>query len=295
MTSVSTLSMSDSGSESSPTAASDSVEAGVFDTTVSDGVCRLHRQETRFLSTGFDGGVSVADTAYNVTVPEGWPEQSLQPYVEGRLSAAGFDVDPAASPPVLLTGVEQTHAYRARYGPVEAVATAGVSNPAGLPVAGDGVAAGATGAQAGEERSAGGSTADADGESPDGAAPVGTVNVLVGTTRSFAPGALANLVAVTAEAKATTLLATTGFPGTTTDAIVVGSDPTGEQASFSGSATPVGAATRVCVRDAVVGSLRSRYGDDTDATVPETIEAAEHGVSTDESASVEPIVVDGSG
>lgn len=273
--------MSDPGPESSRRAESSAEPAsvGVFDATVSDGVCRLRRPDTRFLSTGFDGGEVVADAAYNVTVPEGWPEQPLQPYVAQRLADAGFGsgID---RPPVLLTGVDQRHAHRARHGPVEAVATAGVSNPAQLPVDGAGVD----------------STDSAAGDAPTTGDPTqpGTVNVFVGTTRSLAPGALPNLVAVAAEAKATTLLATTGFPGTTSDAVVVGCDPDGEAASFSGAATPVGASARACVREAVVAALGSRYGDESDATLPASVAEAEHGVVTDEAATVESIAGDDS-
>jgi len=79
------------------------------------------------------------------------------------------------------------------------------------------------------------------------------------------------------------LLATAGVPGTTSDAVVVGDDPTGEPAAFSGSATPVGAAARVCVRDAVRASLRSRYPD---GDLPGPAADAEHGVVADERAEV---------
>jgi adenosylcobinamide hydrolase len=62
---------------------------------------------------------------------------------------------------------------------------------------------------------------------------------------------------------------------------VVGTDPEGEPAAFAGSATPVGAAARACVRTAVVGGLQSRYAE---TAVPESVAAAEHGVVTDERA-----------
>jgi adenosylcobinamide hydrolase len=243
----------------------------MFETTVRDGVCRLSRPETRWLSTGYAGGESHGPVAYNVTVPEGWPETDLDTYVERRRTDAGFDADG----PTLLTGVDQQHARRARFGPVEAVVTAGVSNPAALPVAfGDGE----TTAENTETRT------DTDGPSSStGEDHVGTVNVVVGTTRSLEPGALANLVAVAAEAKAATLLARCGSPGTTTDAVVAACDPAGESAAFSGSATPVGRAARVCVRDALLSSLDSRYAD---ASIPSAVEAAEYGVVSDERASV---------
>jgi adenosylcobinamide hydrolase len=256
----------------------------VFETTVRAGVCRLSRPRTRWLSTGWDGGESVGPAAYNVTVPEGWPETDLAAYVDSRRAAAGFD----APGPTLLTGVSQDHARRARLDGVEAVVTAGVSNPAALPVDAD-RAAEPDGTDAG-----GGPPTDPDdtGDSPSTPTPTsapgdgrddppGTVNVVVGTARSLAPGALPNLVAVAAEAKAATLLAVAGVPGTTTDAVVVGCDPDGRRARFSGSATPVGRAARACVRDALLAGLRSRYSGG-----PPPTEEAEFGLTTDVRAAV---------
>jgi adenosylcobinamide hydrolase len=236
----------------------------VFEGTVRDGVCRLARPGTRWLSTGHAGGEMRAPAAYNVTVPEGWERTDLDAYVADRLASAGFD--PAAAGPALLTGVAQRHARRARLGPVEAVATAGVSNPAALPVDADDRAV----------------TPSADASSDTGP---GTVNVLVGTTRSLAPGALPNLLTVAAEAKAATLLERVGAPGTTTDAVVAACDPTGERAAFSGSATPVGSAARACVRDAVDASLAARYPDG-EYGPPES------GVRTDERAAVSSLSPD---
>jgi adenosylcobinamide hydrolase len=223
----------------------------MFEATVRDGVCRLARPDTRWLSTGPAGGASAGPAAYNVSVPEGWDRTDLDAYVAERRAAAGFD----AEGPALLTGVAQRHARRARLDPVEAVATAGVSNPAALPMPD------------------GGTAADARQPRP------GTVNVFVGTTRALAPGALPNLLTVAAEAKAATLLDRVGVPGTTTDAVVAACDPAGERTAFSGSATPVGRAARACVRDAVAASLDSRADADetTDATA---------GVVTDERATV---------
>ena len=230
----------------------------MFDATVRDGVLALERPGTRWLSTGWDGGTSVADRAYNVTVPEGWNPDSVGEYVNGRLADVAF---PAAdAEPVLLTGVAQRHARLARCGPVEVAATVGLSNPAALPMEPEG------------------------GALPEEASPVaGTVNVVVGTTRALDDAALANLVAVAAEAKTATLLATAGFPGTTSDAVVAACDPGGEPSAFSGSATRVGAAARACVRDAVRASLDSRYDEE---ELPESVENARHGVSTDVRADV---------
>ncbi|WP_224447703.1 adenosylcobinamide amidohydrolase [Haloprofundus salilacus] len=240
--------------------------AAVFEATVRDGVCRLRRPGTRWLSTGYAGGTSVGPVAYNVTVPDGWSETDLDVYVRERRERAGFD-EPG---PTLLTGVEQGHARRARLGPVEAVVTAGVSNPAALPT---------------DALSESGRTAD---ERHDRDAPPhpGTINVFVGTTRALAAGALPNLLAVAAEAKAATLLARTGFPGTTTDAVVVSCDPNGEVERFSGSATTVGAAARACVRDAVCASLASRYADPDGRPMPDSVGDAKYGVVTDERARV---------
>ncbi|ELZ38011.1 adenosylcobinamide amidohydrolase [Halorubrum saccharovorum DSM 1137] len=247
----------------------------MFDATVREGVLRLRRPETRWLSTGWDGGRSRGGTAYNVSVPEGFDRTDLGAYREERLARAGFADD--GDPPTLFTGVSMAHARGARRGPVVAYATAGLSNPAMLPVDPTGTA----------NDDAGSSEPDAEApvEAPTGepARRPGTVNLILGTTRRLADGAAANLVAVAAEAKAATLLATAGVPGTTSDAVVVGDDPTGEPAAFSGSATPVGAAARVCVRDAVRASLRSRYPD---GEYPGPTADAEHGVVADDRAEV---------
>ncbi|WP_280537531.1 adenosylcobinamide amidohydrolase [Halopenitus sp. POP-27] len=285
----------------------------VFETTVSDGVCRLVRPETRFLSTGFDGGRRVADAAYNVTVPEGFDARDLRGYVADRLDRAGFDgeVGPDAAP-ALLTGVDQTHARIARSGPVAVLATAGISNPAALPIDGRRDTAGAGGADeaAGDRRNDADRQHDADPRHATDRHHAGTVNLVAGTTRSLSDGALANLLTVVAEAKAATLLALTGFPGTTSDAVVVADDPDGEPATFSGSATPVGRATRVCVRDAVAASLRSRYGGDSGGSevsmatgmsgnsdgsndgIPTDVADADHGVVTDGRATVTRVETD---
>ncbi|RDZ65673.1 adenosylcobinamide amidohydrolase [Haloferax sp. Atlit-12N] len=244
----------------------------MFEATRRDGVCRLIRPDTRWLSTGYAGGESQADAAFNVTVPEGWPETDLDAYVERRLSAAEFD----ERGPTLLTGVGQEHARRARFGPVEVVATAGVSNPAELPI--DGESMGKC-----DESDTSDAAVVGDAER-DGS--VGTVNVFVGTTRSLEPGALANLVAVAVEAKAATLLARCGAPGTTTDAVVAACDPTGDSVTFSGSATEVGNAARVCVRDAVLASIDSRYDAD---PIPRGVDEASYGVVADDRATVSSI------
>jgi len=232
----------------------------MFEPTTRDGVVRLGAPDTEWLSTGWRGGRRVADAAYSVTVPEDWRCDDVGRFVVERLGSAGFDAaEFHDGAPVLLTGVAARHARGARLGPVVAVATAGVSNPAELPMDPPG------------------------GELPDGELVPGTVNVVVGTTRALDGGALANLVAVAAEAKAATLLDAVGVPGTTSDAIVVASDPDGEPATFSGSATRVGAAARACVRESVSAALDARYGDD---EPPTGVDDARYGVRTDARADI---------
>ncbi|GAB3703263.1 adenosylcobinamide amidohydrolase [Halorubrum pallidum] len=273
----------------------------MFDATVSEGVLRLRRPGTRWLSTGWAGGRSRGDAAYNVSVPEGFERTDLAAYRDERLARAGFggeangvDRDPDShadrddgrdpdrsraptadrdDPPTLFTGVAMEHARGARSGPVVAYATAGLSNPATLSMNPEGGAS----RTAAVDPSLPVDPAESPPHGP------GTVNLILGTTRRLAPGAAANLVAVAAEAKAATLLDAAGVPGTTSDAVVVGDDPTGDPASFSGSATPVGAAARVCVRDAVRASLRSRYPDDEFPGAPAD---AAHGVVADDRAEV---------
>jgi len=235
----------------------------MFEATKCDGVLRLHRPETRWLSTGWDGGMSRADVAYNISVPEGWDSETLHEYVTDRRQRAGFD----SSGPALLTGVDLDHARGARSGSVEVYATAGVSNPAALPM---------------EPESTSADSRERD-QPVQEQTDFGTVNIMLGTTKALADGALANLVAVAAEAKTATLLARTGFPGTTTDAIVAACDPAGESVEFSGSGTAVGTATRACVREAVTASLASRYPA---GGFPTSVEAAEYGTTTDSVAEV---------
>lgn len=228
----------------------------MFETTVAEGVLQCYRPETRWLSTAWNGGLERADAAYNVAVPEGWERTDLESYVRDRRERGGF----AADGPTLLTGVEMAHARGARLEPVVAYATVGLSNPAALPMDSTGF------------------------DSSEGTPPAaGTVNLVVGTTRRLNAATLATLLGTVVEAKTATLIAETGFTGTTTDAVAVGSDETGEPARFAGSATDVGAAARACVREAVRASLRSRYAD---GDVPAAVEDAEHGAVTGRRAEV---------
>lgn len=226
----------------------------MFETTIAADVLELARPGSVWLSTGWRGGRTRADAAHSITVPEGWRPDETHAYVDRRLAQAGFDRDG----PVLFTGVAAEHARGARLGPVEAYATAGLSNPAALP------------------------TDPAGGALPDGEHVPGTVNVVVGAESALAPGAMANLVAVAAEARATTLLDAAGVPGTSTDATVVVADPDGPQTEFSGAATRVGAAARACVREAVGAALDARYDG---AAVP-TPREADHAIVTDARAEV---------
>jgi len=234
-----------------------SVTDQIFESRVQSNVLQVRSPTTDWLSTGFDGGHHQADVAYNITVPAGWTETEITEYVDRRKADAGFDT----AGPALLTGVDQRHARRAVFDPVEVIVTAGVSNPATLPPG-----------------SASETTADT-------ATPFqpGTINIISGTTRALPDGALANLVAVVTEAKTATLLRLTGFSGTTSDAVIVGTDQTGEQAQFSGSSTPVGRAARGCVRDALTAALESRY--ETDA-MPKSVDDADYGSATTVEATV---------
>lgn len=221
--------------------------------TVRNGVCQFRRDGTRWLSTGPDGGTETADAAYNICVPEGWRERDLQQYVGQRLDEAGFE----APGPALLTGVDLGHTRVGTHGPVVVAATAGLSNPATLTASEDVPAAPTT---------------------HDQSEPAGTVNVIAWVDRALPESAQANLLTVVAEAKAATLLTETGFPGTTTDAVVVGCNPAAERVRYTGSGTEVGAAARACVRDAVRASVRSRYAE---TPVPASSATADHGVVTD--------------
>ena len=243
------------------------VDSGpTFEPTVRDGVLRVSTPGARWLRTGTRGGFSRADAAYNLTVPEGFERTDLAAYVDERLDRAGF---PTVGP-ALLTGVSMDHARGARSGDVVVYATAGLSNPAALPMA---PSAGAGPADADPT-----ATVDRPARRHDG-----TVNLLVGTTRALEDGALAELLGTVVEAKAATLLDAAGVPGTTSDAVAVACDPAGESAPFCGSGTDVGADARACVREAVRAALDARYPD---GDLPEGPADAEYGTTTDRRAEV---------
>ena len=212
------------------------------------------------LSSTFDGGYRDADALYVATVPSAWDRIDLCAYAAERRAAAGFD----ENGPMLLTGVDLGHARLASADGVVVCATAGISNPAALSMVPTGRAPRRT-----DERP-----------------PPGTVNLAVGTERALSDGGLVTLLAVAVEAKAATLEAETGYPGTTSDAAIVACDPDGAPANFAGSATPVGDAARACVRDAVRASLASRYPN---GDYPSSVEAAEYGILTDRETTIEAI------
>lgn len=231
----------------------------MFDPKICDEVLCLRADRFRYLSTGIDGGLSSARAIYWYSVPKGWDREDVAVYTEERKQQTGFDREG----PSLLTGVSLSHLRGARLDPVEAYVTAGVSNPAALPM----------------------KALDESADIPLATETVrpGTVNVAVGTNRSLSDAALAELLGVAVEAKTATLLALTGFPGTTTDATIVASDPMGSDEQFCGSATTVGKATRACVRDAITASLDSRYADE---AIPASVAEAPYGIETTARSSV---------
>lgn len=225
----------------------------VFEYERTDDRLTLRRPGTRWLSNGVEGGFVTADAAHNLTVPEGFDRTDLTAYVAERLGET-------PTGPTLLTGVSQRHARGAQAGPIEVVATAGVSNPAILPI---------------DEPP---TTTSLD--QPERSTP-GTVNVFVGTDRALSEGGQTELLATAVEAKTATLLERVGCTGTTSDAVAVGCASEGDPVTFAGSATELGNATRVCVRDAIVAALAARY----DGSPPAPKEAT-YGTVTDGSATV---------
>lgn len=229
------------------------------DVTVRSGVCRLSIPNGRWLGTGVKGGLRVADGALNVSVPSDFDRRDLEAVVTERCATAGFEGDG----PALLTAVEQRHARGAKAGSVTVVATAGLSNPAVLK------------SKPQQEKS--------DSTDVDRYPPVGTVNLLVSTERALTEAQLAGCLASVVEAKTATLSAMTGFIGTTSDAVAVGSNRDGSQISFVGSSTEIGLKIRACVRDALRAGLEANY---TDEGIPRSVEAAEHGTVVDAKTTV---------
>lgn len=223
----------------------------MFETQLEDGVIQVGAPGGYWLASGWNGGFQRADVAYAISVPEGWERKDLDVYITERLERAGF----RERGPTLLTGVDLRHLRGATSGPVTVLATAGMSNPAALPME----------VEAGNRPHA--STGD----------HIGTVNLLVLADRALKEGAMITLSHVAVEAKAATLVARTGMPGTTTDAVVLGTNPDATSATFAGSGTEIGAATRACVRDAVTASLNARYESE---EIPTSVAEAEYGTVT---------------
>ena len=237
----------------------------MFEATVRDGVLRVSAPGARWLRTGLDGGFRRADAAYNITVPEGFSRTDLAAYVAERLDRAGFETPG----PALLTGVSMDHARGARSGDVVVYATAGLSNPAALPM------------KLAESASI--------RDGPEPPRHDGTVNLLVGTTRALDDGAMAELLSTVVEAKAATLLDAAGVPGTTSDAVAVACDPSGEPAPFCGSGTELGGDARACVRESVRAALAARYPD---GDLPAGPDDAEYGTATERQAEAFQIETD---
>ncbi len=223
------------------------------ETTIRDGVLQVATGTTRWLTTGHQPAFSTASAAYNISVPAGFDCTDLEPYKRDRRQAAGF----TEAGPALLTGVDLAHARGATAEPVTVYATVGLSNPAALST---------NPPEAPNPMSS--------GESPDHA---GTVNLLVHVDRALDEGGLTTLLAEVIEAKTGTLLSHTTMTGTTTDAVIVGANPSSEPATFTGSATTIGANARACVRDAVTASLTARYPA---GNWPESVADADHGSHT---------------
>lgn len=222
------------------------------DVTVRDGVCRLSVSTGRWLGTGVNGGFCEAQGAVNVSVSVDFDRRDLDAVVAERCEAAGFAWDG----PALLTAVPQRHARAATLGPVTTVATAGLSNPATLEIP---------------------PSMENNSRGRDEEPPPGTVNLLVAVDRSLSDALVAGALAAAVEAKTATLRTTTGFTGTTSDAVAVGSYRSGRKTSFVGSSTDVGRALRACVRDALRASLAANYAED---PMPNSVDDADHGAVT---------------
>ncbi|MFB6132992.1 MAG: adenosylcobinamide amidohydrolase, partial [Halanaeroarchaeum sp.] len=225
----------------------------MFDIAIRDGVLQAAAPDVRWLSMGWDGGFRDGGAAYNVTVPDDFTRRDLSVYISNRLEDAGF----SSSGPALLTGVAMENARGASLGPVNAITTVGLSNPASLPL-----------------REGNG---DAHSSESDTFTGPGTVNLIVGTGRKLDETGLLTLLGEVVEAKTGTLLPTTGFTGTTSDGVIVGSDRTGKPAQFAGSSTEVGDAARGCVRDAILAALDAQYPG---SGPPASVAAARDGVVT---------------
>lgn len=218
----------------------------MFEPTRHDGVLQLASKDANWISSGWNGGITTANGAYNISVPDPWEYTDLESYAANRRHQAGF----STSGPTLFTGVSLDHAYSATDTPVTVVATVGLSNPTTYVD----------------------STAD-----PPNREPPGTVNLLIGIERTLPEHGLIEALCGAIEAKTLTLYQETGIPSTTTDAAITGCTATNNQSRYAGSATALGQAVRRCTRDAILASLHSHYPnnqypqDQTDAEYGATI------------------------
>lgn len=231
----------------------------MFEITPNKGALQLEQPRSVWVSSGWDGGITTADAAYNISVPTNWEYTDLDSYAVKRRNESGF-----SSPgPTLFTGVSVHHAYAATVTDVTVIATAGLSNPTTIP------------------ESTGVSLGSADGQPP------GTVNLLIGVDQHLSEHALIEVLSGAVEAKTLTLYRETGIPSTTTDAVVAGCSSHGPETQFAGSATELGAATRICTRDAILASLQSHYPDQ---EYPTTVQDAEYGTTLSGHASVNSVL-----
>lgn len=231
----------------------------MFNVTPNKGVLQLAYPRSEWVSSGWDGGFTTADAAYNISVPTNWEHTDLDTYAENRRNKSGF-----SSPgPTLFTGVSVQHAYAATVTDVTVIATAGLSNPTTIP-----------------------EDTDVSPSSEDGQ-PAGTVNLLIAVDQHLSEHALLEILSGAVEAKTLTLYRETGIPSTTTDAVIAGCSSHGPQNQFAGSATELGAATRICTRDAILASLQSHYPDQ---EYPTSMEDAAYGSRLSGHASVNPVI-----
>ncbi|AWB27510.1 adenosylcobinamide amidohydrolase [Halococcoides cellulosivorans] len=230
---------------------------------IRDGVCRV-AHEGSWLVTGPLGGQQAADGAAIVSVPADWSARDLDRAARARLARAGFD-----HVPTLFTAVDVATARGARLDGVCVIATAGLTNPAALPL------------DPSEADDPPGQVDDVGATDEKTPFHPGTVNLVVTTDRALAGGTQATLLATVVEAKTATLHALTGFTGTTSDAVAIGSDRSGPDAAFAGAATPVGDAARACVREAVRAALAAG-----DRDPPASVATADAGARTDRRAEV---------
>ncbi len=228
----------------------------MFETTGRDSVCQIRREGARWLSTAWDGGYRTADAVYNVTVPEGFERTDLDAYRAERLSGAGF----AVGPTLLTVFTWNTPACPERVG----------------------VGAGDSGSL-----------------EPRRVADVGSGDsrrlrrdcVESGGRPDWRPGtAISSSVSTGRWTRARWRRCSPPPSRRGCDAARRGKRPRNHIGRghrrlcperrarlFAGSATELGAATRVCVRDAIRASLAARYGGD---ALP-TVDGAEYGVVAD--------------